>query len=188
MEAFNVSAPLLVPIAAQKLDKIITSVKAARAVASSYVGDGVNGEQIRPPAEVDLALAATPTGGIELHQEPSDLVSDLELPLLEISRCESVGQETALASVLALVDHVEETCVASSGEVVHIPFVAWRRVPVYGSYRLGRGEGEGIRSDTNNAMLLMGKVEATGTKAAAAFVDVAEAGDARQFSVIGKTP
>lgn len=91
MEAFDVTARSLVSIGAWKCDAVISLVKAARTIASSYVSDGVNGEQIRPPAKVDSALAALPTGGIELDQEPSDLVGDLELPVLDIARCKGVG-------------------------------------------------------------------------------------------------
>lgn len=82
METFNVPARSLVSIGAWKCNTIISLVKATRTIASSYVSDGVDGEQIRPPAEVYLAPAALPTGSIELGQEPSDLVDDLELPVL----------------------------------------------------------------------------------------------------------
>lgn len=91
MEEFDVLGCYLFSIGIRKCDRVISLVEAARTIASSYVSDGVDGEQIRPPAEVDSALAALPTGAIELGQELSDLVGDLELPVLHIARCKGVG-------------------------------------------------------------------------------------------------
>lgn len=91
MEEFDVLACYIVSIGALKCDIVISLVKAARTIASGYVSNGVNGEQIRPPAEVDSALAALPAGSIELGQEPLDLVGDLELPVLQVPRCKGVG-------------------------------------------------------------------------------------------------
>lgn len=178
MEAFNVSARFHVSIGAWECDAIISLVKAACTIASSYVSDGINGEQVRPPAKVDLFLAPLPTGGIKLGQEASDLVDDLELPVLYIARCEGVGQETAFSSVLVLVDNIKEIRMCSSGQVVYSSFAAWRCVAVDGAYRARRGEGQGVWPSANNRMLLMDKMEGTGTKATAAFIDVAEPGDA----------
>ncbi|KAI6753293.1 hypothetical protein HG531_005462 [Fusarium graminearum] len=151
------------------LDKIMALIQESKTLAKTNIGDRIKGKEVCESAVVEFEVFRARAGEPPLERQSASsvsstdealrLISNFELPILEILQSVCSRKGTTLPSMICLVDDIGKVVMRSSKSLVKLSLCAFRAVAIYILNGLHRTIGERVGAGADYRMGLVHLIE-----------------------------